>query len=172
MPVGIVVERREIDNEWQSHEWKPISVIVGAPEISEWRALATGEGWAHYHAATLELELFRKETESYLVNLANQPPLLYIVLRTTDDDLDAEHEIVPFLVTASAFESQDYLDSGEDIVEGIPMPDGIIAWVQKYIDEHHVDEPFIKRKRKARGDEPEPFDRQPLVGNRRWRGHG
>ena len=39
---------------------------------------------------------------------------------------------------------------GDDLVEAVPMPDGLIAWVQAFIDRHHVDQPFVKRKRKRR----------------------
>ena len=60
MPVGIVVERRETDHPWQDHAWLPVAVIPGAPPADadgEWRRLDAGEGWVHYHAATLEVEL-------------------------------------------------------------------------------------------------------------------
>ena len=91
------------------------------------------------------------------VNLSDDPPRIYVLLRDDDED-DSGHGILPFLVTVSAFEAQDYLDSGEEEVEGVPMPDAVIAWVQAFIDKHHVDEPFIKRKRKvAREDARDPF---------------
>ena len=144
--IGVVVERREIDNPWQDHTWKAVAVIPGAAAIDEWRLLASDEGWMQWHAATLPLELHRSETESYRTNLADNPPRVFIVLRE-DEEAD-DHEVAPFMVTVSAYEAQDYLDSGEDIVDGVTMPDAIIAWVQAFIDAHHVDEPFVKRKRK------------------------
>ena len=61
---------------------------------------------------------------------------------------DSPHDFVPFLVTACPYEAQDYLDSGDDIVEPVAMPAAVIAFVQEYVDRHHVDEPFHKRKRK------------------------
>ncbi len=147
MPLGVVIERREIDNPWQDHEWRPVAVIPGAAPTTEWTELARGERAVRYLAATLPLELHRKETEAYLVNFSNERPLVYVLL-TGDDEPDAPHEVKPALVTASPYEAQDYLDAGEDIVEGVAMPDGVIAWVQAFIDRHHVDEPFRKRKRK------------------------
>ena len=147
MPLGVVVERREIDNPWQDHEWRPVAVIPGAPPTDEWKDLARDERSVRYLAATVPLELHRKETEAYLVNFSNDLPLVYVLL-TSDDEAGASHEIKPAQVTASPYEAQDYLDAGEDIVEGVAMPDGVIAWVQAFIDRHHVDEPFKKRKRK------------------------
>src|SRR5690606_30672543 len=33
MPLGVVVERREIDNRWQPFAWKAVAVIPGAPPV-------------------------------------------------------------------------------------------------------------------------------------------
>jgi hypothetical protein len=159
MPLGIILERREIDNPWQDHSWRAVAVMPGAAEVEDWHLLASEEGWAQYHAATLTLELHRSETESYRTNLADNPPRIFVVLR---EDEEAEvFEYVPFLVTASTYEAQDYLDSSEEIVDGVTMPDAVIAWVQAFIDEHHVDVPFVKRKRKPHGTGQEEFSQPP-----------
>lgn len=147
MPVGIVVERRELDNRWQKVAWKPVGVLPGASPVEKKKTLLSGKGWVRYHMATLPLTLHRKETLAYKTNLNDRPPRLFVVLRTIDEP-DAEEEVRPFLVTASPFEAQDYLDSGEDIIEGVTMPDAVIAWVRAFCDHHHVDEPFKKRKRR------------------------
>jgi hypothetical protein len=153
MATGVVVERRDIDNPWQDHEWSPVAVIPGAPPVGEWRVLNRGEGWVHYHAATLDLELHPRETEGYKVNLADDRPLVFVVLRP---DEDGDHEVVPFLVTACPFEAGDYEESGDEIVLGVAMPDSMIAWVDAFVEEHHVEVPFKKRRRKPydprRGD--------------------
>src|SRR5690606_37958427 len=69
MPLGVVVERREIDNRWQPFAWKAVAVIPGAPPVEAWRELERGERFVRWHAATLPLELHRAETEAYCVNL-------------------------------------------------------------------------------------------------------
>jgi len=139
-----------------------------------------GEGWTHYHMGTLKLELHRKETQSYLTNLNDNPPKLYIVLREDEDPASAA-DVFPLLVTASPFEAQDYLDAGDEIVEGVTMPDGIIAWLKAFCDHHHVDEPFKKRKRRKYDPNEVHFSRRPdqqgpgrhLNGaSRRGGGHG
>ncbi len=144
--LGVVIERRDIDNPWQDYVWRPVAVIPGAPEVEQWKVVNSGQGWIHYHAATLALELHRKETEAYLHNLASQPPVIYVVLR--QDEQAGEHEVEPFTVTASPAESQDFLDAGDDIVEAVPMPDVVIDLVQAFVDAHHVEEPHYKRKPK------------------------
>lgn len=150
LPLGVVLERRALDNPWHSHAWRPVAVIPGAAPLDpggSWSLLRSGDGWDRFHAGTLKLELFPRETEGYRTNLSQEPPRLFVVLRS-QDEADSPHDFVPFLVTACPYEAQDYLDSGDDIVEPVAMPDAVIAFVQDYVDRHHVDEPFHKRKRK------------------------
>lgn len=163
MPVGVIIERREINNRWQKYSWRPVAIVPGAPPVDEWRLTRQGEGWVQYHAATLTLEMHRKETEAYKVNLADESPSVFVVLRE-DPDADEEWEYRPFVATVSPYEAQDYLDA-DDIVERVPMDEGLIAWVQTFTDRHHVDVPFKKRKRKDYVPEesgfgkPAPIDR-------------
>ncbi|MEC9265088.1 MAG: DUF3305 domain-containing protein [Alphaproteobacteria bacterium] len=157
MSLGIVVEKRPAASRWISHTWRPVAVLPGAAALSEWKLLDREGDVERIQIATLELELHRKETEAYLVNLANETPSVYVVLRAPDledDDADAP-EICAVRATASPFEAQDFLDSGEDIVEPVPMTEGLIAWVQAFIDRHHEETQFKKRKRKDfRREEP------------------
>jgi hypothetical protein len=68
------------------------------------------------------------------------------------------------MVTASPYEGQDYADNGEDLVEKVPMPEGLIAWVRDYALQHHHEEAFIKRKRdKKRVDLKEEGKGDPRV---------
>lgn len=152
MPLGVVVERREIDHPWQKHRWRAVAVIPGAPAADAWRELARGERFLRWHAATLPLELHRTETEAYRVNLSGKTPAIFVVLRkVAPSEQTAGNAIAPFLVTASPYEAEGYLE-GEDLVEVAPMPDGLIAWVSAFVERHHVDEPFVKRKRGKGGN--------------------
>ena len=163
LPLGIVVERRAVDNPWIDHSWHSVAVIAGAHALSPldaWTPLGEGDGWAHFHAGTLDLELFPKETEGYKLNLSQDPPRLYVVLRTEEEGL-CDHEVVPFLVTACPYEAQDYLDSGEEQVDAVAMPEGVIAFVQNYVGLHYVEERFYKRKRKRAETADEAFARRP-----------
>jgi hypothetical protein len=146
MPLGVVVERRELGNRWQRFAWKPVAVIPGAPPVGQWRELVRGERFVRWHAATLPLELHRTETEGYRANLSGKVPAIYVGLR---EQPGGEHEYAPFLVTASPYEVAAY---SEEIVDAVPMPDGLLAWVQDFVNRHHVDQPFQKRKR----DKPRP----------------
>jgi hypothetical protein len=147
--LGVVVERRRSGSPWQEWSWRPASVFAGAPPLgSEWRELVRGEDWTHYHAATLPLELHRTETEAYQVNLAQRPPRVFVVLRPATGS--SAHAYRPLLVTASPEEAEGYLGSGDEIVEGVAMPEPVIAWLRAFVERHHVEQPFIKRKRTNR----------------------
>ena len=147
MPVGVVVERQQIDNPWQKWRWRPVAVITGAAPPAAGSELARGPGFVRFFGGTLPLELHRKETEAYKRNLSNRPPSIYVALRS-DSECPGDMDYRPVAVTASPYLAEDLLD-GEDIVEALAMPGGLIAWVQAFIDRHHVDEPFVKRKRKG-----------------------
>ncbi len=61
---------------------------------------------------------------------------------------------------------QDYDDTEDDVVGGVPMPDQVIARVQDFVDEHHVDVPFKKRKREPYDPRKGGFARNPGRGGR------
>jgi Protein of unknown function (DUF3305) len=146
MRVGVVLERRRIDHPWQDHAWRAVSVVPGADPVVTPRLLRQGEGWACYHLATLEIELFSRETEGYRYNLSQVRPVVYLLWRAADTTSEGWPD--PFHVTVCPYEAQDYLESGDVVVEGVAMPEAVAHWVADYVARHHVDEPFVKRRRK------------------------
>lgn len=162
LKVGVVLAREDIDHAWQDHRWRPLSVLVGIPNLDPGDVLKSGEGFTHYYAGTFEIGMHRKETSAYVVNLENDVPVVYVVATDAEDE-DSELPYYIRLVTVSPFEAQDYLDSGEDIVEAIPMIEPLVAWVEKFVDEHHQEEVFIKRQRDRVRLEIEKFGQEPIA---------
>ena len=152
LSVGVVIRKQPGVTRWARWVWKAIAVLPGAGP-ADWAEMRRDGEAVEYHAATVEMEVHRKETEGYRVSLSNDPPCVYVILRPSEDP-EAEQDVDVFRVTASAFEAQDYMDSGEEIVEAVPMPPELIAWVSSFIEIHHVEEEFVKRKRR-RWDEEE-----------------
>lgn len=142
MNVGIVVRRLPGVTRWASHSWKAVAILPGAQD-ADWQELRRDGDAVEYHAATLPLDLHGAETEAYLHGLAAKVPAIYVVM--SESSGSAPLTIV--LVTASPYEAQDYTDSGEEIVEKVPMTEGMIAWVQDFVTRFHHEEVFIKRKR-------------------------
>ena len=145
IPCGVVVRRTPGVTRWAAWNWLPVAVLPGAGD-ADWTELRREGEAVEYHAGTLPLELFRGETEAYLTGLSQTPPQVYVVLRR-DEDPDSPRDMMLHMVTASPYEAQDYLDSGEEVVEAVPMPAGLVAWVREFVDAHHEDEVFVKRKR-------------------------
>lgn len=151
--MAVVVERRRSRSPWVDWLWRPVELVPGLTAEPRPRLLVEGEGWSRWLLGNATLELHRKETADYRLALSAEPPQLYVVLRRVEDD--PEHPWRPFLVTASPFEAQVYAEPGEDIVEAVPMPEAALAFVQAFVERHHVDQPFLKRRRKAADAAPD-----------------
>lgn len=146
MPLGVVVRRVPGVTRWAKWAWKVVAVLPGAGP-AQWQLMREEGEAREYHAATVPLELHRAEAEAYKTGLTATPPSVYVVMR---EDTSQDPPLEVTLVTASPYEAQDYADSGEDLVEKIPMPDGLVAWVREFTNAHFVHEEFKKRRRDKR----------------------
>lgn len=166
-PVGVVIERRPSTHPWGSDSYKAAAVVPGVPLDAPVRQ-AEADRWV---TGGLTLELFRKETEGYRRNLSTEQPRIYVILRpvTSEDGAAfAPLPVKPVLVTACPYEAEAYLHGDETQVETVPMPDDMAHWVGAFCARHHVDQPFVKRKQKAKmAREDDTFSRIPPVARAR-----
>lgn len=144
--VGIVVERRVSANRWRPWCWRAVEIVPDLPGGAAWRLLVQGDGWVRYAAAGIVVELHPKQTEDYKYALSAHPPQLYVVLRAAPQE---PVPFQPFLVTASPWEAQAYQEPGDDLVDALPMPTALAAWIEAFVDRHDVEQPFFKRRRKG-----------------------
>ncbi|MEO0911360.1 MAG: DUF3305 domain-containing protein, partial [Pseudomonadota bacterium] len=72
--LGIVVEKRASSHPWAKWTWKPTAVFMDAEEDVHWKELVREDSFIQYHAATLPLNLHRKETEALRLNLMLDQP--------------------------------------------------------------------------------------------------
>jgi hypothetical protein len=140
--VGVLVERRKAQSAWIDFTWKPVAVLVGEPEASPWTMLGDEGEAATYYAGATEIELHRTETANYRGNLAGDARL-WVLLRPTG--IDPPYEV--FGVTADPAEGEGWTQAGTDLIDVVAMPEPIRATIEAFVAEHHVDRPFIKRKR-------------------------
>lgn len=143
IPLGVVLKRSPGVTRWARWSWKASAVLPGA-DAADWTVLREEAGVTEFHVSTPMLELHGAETEAYLHGLSSQIPCIYVVLRESGDQA---RPLDVLLVTASPYEAQDYCDNGEDIIEKVPMPAGLIAWVQDFSQKYHEEEAFKKRRR-------------------------
>lgn len=162
VPVGVVIAREKIDHPWQEYIWRPIGVLLNPPEFSGWRELRRDERCIHYHAATLPLELHRKETAAYNVNLETGEPAVYVITRD-DPTANPETPLKVHSVTASPYDAQAYNESETDSITQVPMPGPLVDLLREFVAAHHVEEPFVKRKRqKYVIEEEHKFGQEPI----------
>jgi|TARA_B110000495_G_scaffold86178_1_gene74252 hypothetical protein len=169
--VRIILERKEIDNIWESHKWVvndliPLNVSNGSgyPPINDVRIYPLindiqieDSNSKNLYVADASIDLHRAEAEGYAENLQSSDPSVYIVLRDGDlldkddkvDNIQIENNIDMHLaeVSLSPYTIQDYEDCGEDKVEKIPLYGPIAELLEKFVEFHFHPEKFKKRKR-------------------------
>ena len=158
--VGVVVERRKARSVWVDFLWRPVSVFVGNPSAAPWTPLDTEAETTLFYAGEAVIELHRTETANYRNNLASGAPALWVALRPAASE--PPYEILA--VTADPAEGEAFTDAGSNLVETVPMPPDVVEAVARFIAEHHVERPFVKRRRQPA--EPTPARRGNGQGGR------
>lgn len=151
IPVGVVVERRRAKSVWVEFLWRPVSVLVGQPSAEPWTVLDVQAESVMFYAGEAVIELHRTESAFYRDNLASEAPRLWVVLSPTSSD--PPYQLLA--VTADPAEGEGFTDAGNNLVDTVAMPRDIVAIVDQFIATHHVEQPFIKRRRA-----PAEFERQ------------
>jgi hypothetical protein len=159
MPVGIIVERHKASSQWIDYVWRPVAA-GGVPQTQAWTILSQEGDVTTYYAGAATIELFRTATANYRDNLAGDQSL-WVVLRPTESD--PPYSV--FAVTADPSEGESFTETGVDLVELVPLPDNVRAAMIDFVAEHHVEQPFFKRKR-DRAD-PEAMARRDPLKNAR-----
>ncbi len=149
LPVGVVIRRQPGVTRWARWVWSVTGVLPGAAP-AEWRELRRDGDAVEYHAATMVLELHRAETPGYLAALSNRPPCVYVILRRLPEP-EGEREFEVFKITASAYDAEEYMQASDEMVEPVPMPPALLAWVSDFVGRHHKEAEFVKRRRTPAG---------------------
>lgn len=152
--IGVVLERRKLDNPWIDHSWHAVQILPGELQAPAWTLLTRDEQSERWYAGAADLVLYRRESESYVYNLRATAPSVYVVLRRSAD----EHGIELVATTVCAAEATARSDAGEDMVEAVPMPDSIRDWVGEFVD---INPPTgVHKKRKRDKANPEALARR------------
>jgi hypothetical protein len=119
-----MVERRKAKSMWVDFLWRPVSVFVGSPPAAPWTALDTESEITWFYAGQAVIELYRTETTNYRDNLASGSPALWVALHPAAT-------VRPY----------------EILAEAVPMPAEVVEAIVQFLAEHHVERPFVKRRR-------------------------
>ena len=138
-----MVERRKARSMWADFLWRPVSVLAGKTSAAPWTPLGTEGEAALFFAGEAVIELHRTETVNYRDNLTSGTPALWVALRPVASEWPFEI----LAVTADPSEGEALTDAGSNIVEAVAMPADIAEAIGRFIAEHHVERPFVKRRR-------------------------
>jgi hypothetical protein len=149
-PVAVVVERIPLANRWASEKWQigaverddsPLRVAVRLSDD------ATGTRWRF---TGFGIELHASESEGYFLNITAPEPKIFVMGRMLDADTIAADGLAarPELVTVSFNEAARLMDGGE-MVDAVPLPPDVLAWMQPFVAANYKPEP----KRKVRRNE-------------------
>jgi hypothetical protein len=150
MMVGVIVEHRALKSIWADYAWMPVGVLSGAPAAEPWTVLDESPELTRYYAGEAELEFFSSETAYYRDNLRSEAPRLWVALTESDNPPG----IALKTVTADPAEGEALTEPGADIIETVPMPAEIQARLAAFVEAHHVEREFFKRKRGPTVPEP------------------
>jgi len=147
IPVGIVIERHDARSAWANVLWRPVLVLQGVPTAALWTPLPGSHKRSLFYAGAATIELHRTETTNYRDNLASDRPSVWVSMRPTAGE--PPYELCG--VTVDPAEGEAFTDAGTNLVEALPMPSSISEIVERFVAEHHVERPFVKRRRDQKG---------------------
>jgi hypothetical protein len=164
LEVSVIMRREPIVgamSRWQSHRWVLEDVALeGEASIDVVEKTAqliskddSKERWKHtgYRA-----ELFSDDAEGYYLNVTTDAPCWFVLWRMeeiTEDGAGITDAPIakPEMVSLSYHDAGRWLDA-QETVEQVPLPPEVVAWLQAFVDQHHV----IETKKRKR---PESFKR-------------
>ena len=148
--VAVVMRREHITgpaSRWQPWRWVLAEVVPQEDSFGTTPRLLykndSEERWLH---PGYKVELFKDDAEGYYLNVTTQAPCWFVLWRMEEQaGMAAEPMPKPVMVSLSYYDAGRWLDA-QETVEQVPAPAPVLAWLQAFVDEHHVEEPK-RRKR-------------------------
>ena len=139
--VAVVMQRRALNNRWQSEAWEPFGVLPDYDGAAEPRMILDADGVTQWLYPGREILLHRDEAEGYYLNVSTAEAKVFVSWRMD------EGRAVPLLLTVSYHEASRWMDGSEQ-VDSVPMPREVFAWVGEWVERNYRPEP--KRRIKPR----------------------
>ena len=141
--VGVIVEKRKAASPWIDHTWGALAVVTGLPEAPRMTLIERVGDAERYYLGAASIVLASVDTAQYRDNLMSGAPKLWVVMR----ELEPEGSLSLVTVTADPTEGESNTETGSNLVDPVPMLPEIAAFIAAFVDEHHVEREFYKRKR-------------------------
>ena len=128
------MQRRQIDNRWQSDMWEPVAVLPDHRPEREPKLVSESDGVERWLFPGLPVELRREEAEGYYLNISTSQPRVFVMWQFENE------RGVPQEVSASYNDACSWLDAGEQ-VDSVAMPPDMYDVVSAFAREHYRPEP-------------------------------
>src|SRR5580765_5076329 len=135
--VAVIIQRRALDNRWQSEVWEPVGILHGYEAEKAPRVLVDNGDIKQWLYPGFEIELALSEAEGYYHNVSSNQPCVFVLWRMEDG------KAVPQYTTVSYDEASRWMDGGES-VDRVPMTPELFAWVGEFVEKNYR---FTPKKR-------------------------
>ena len=128
--VAVIMERRALQNRWQSEVWEAIGVLAGYQAGGVPHVIVEQEDRVQWLYPGFRIDLHRSEAEGYYHNVSAKEPRVFVLWRKEDE------RAVPQFVTLSYDEASRWMDGGEQ-VDSVPMPAALFAWAGEFVEKYY-----------------------------------
>ena len=143
-PVSVVMQRRELQNRWQSEAWEPVAVLPEAGEGAP-RVCHEEPGLRQWFYPGMRIHLRVADADGYFLNVSTSEPCVFVLWRMQDGIA------VPGHLTVSYSEAASWMDGGEQ-VDRVPMPRPVYDWVSDFVQRHYRPQPKERIRPQSFGD--------------------
>lgn len=145
-------------NKWARRVTRPAAAMAEIPELARGALMAEQGEVRTYYMGDHGVILHSGETAHYIDNLRAAQPSLWV-------SCDAGEVR---LVSADPYEGEAMASDPERLVEALAMPPAIVARIDAFIQAHHVQEVFHKRKRVPATSQHDPRAPRILTPDNKW----
>jgi hypothetical protein len=132
--VAVVMQRRAIENRWQSEVWEPVGVLPDPGGAAQPRIIVAQPGLTRWLYPGFDIVLQRAEAEGYFHNVSAAAPSVFVLWRLEDG------RAAPHYLTLSYDEASRWMDGGAQ-VDPVPMPEAMRRWLGDFVQENYRPEP-------------------------------
>lgn len=156
--LGVVAMSHPPATKWSHRVLRPVSVMMDLPPLKAGTLMADRDGVQTVYLGDHALVLHSGETRHYIENLRARQPSVWVAI---DNGRVA-------VVTVDPYEGEAFASDPERIVEAVPMPAPLAVRLDAFIQAHHVEEVFHKRKRVPATSASDPRAPRILPQDAKW----
>lgn len=161
---GVVARRFAPVTKWGAGELRPVAILPQEPDTAPRTRLPDRDGAETWYLGGRDVTLHSGDTGHLRDNLASGRPSLWVALKGRDP---ASAEVV--CVTADPYEGEGLASDEALTVEALPMPGAMQAVIAEFVEAHHVEIAFKKRKRHdVDPNAPDPRAARVLSVEEKW----